>query len=150
MGVLFDYFAAPSDDVAATALDSTAGPATAQPRVFEAITFRVDPVVQLGTLESLLTGVPYDTVAADPRCGYAVAEHEEGEVVVVTVTDQLQAALASADHRRLAEVAAPWSRTDEFQGAADPGELAESLAGLASLARSAQQRGDRLYCWICL
>lgn len=62
---------------------------------------------------------------------------------MVTVTDHLQAALA-ADESRLAEVAVPWSQTDEFGGAVESGELVEALRGMAALARNAHQRGDRL------
>lgn len=60
MGVLFDYFAAPDDAAAATVIDVIGGPADA---TFPTVALKgIDPVVQLGTLESLLTGVDYETV----------------------------------------------------------------------------------------
>lgn len=146
MGVLFDYFAAPDDVVAATVIDVIGGPAEA---AFPTVAMKgVDPFVQLGTLESLLTGVDYDTVVG--RGSEPVAMADSGERLVVAVSVGLLAALSTADDARLREVAEPWSRTDEFDGRADPADLATILTGLAELARTATTRGDRLYCWVCL
>jgi hypothetical protein len=146
MGVLFDYFAAPDDDTAATVIDVIGGPAEAS---FPTVALKgVDPFVQLGTLESLLTGVDYDTIIGhvpDP-----VAMGDGGERLVTAVSGGLSAALSTADDARLREVAEPWSRTEEFGGHADPSDLATALTGLAELARTATTRGDRLYCWVCL
>jgi hypothetical protein len=150
MGVLFDYFAAPSDEAAASALETVGGPAAAPTGSFDAVTFRVDPVVQLGKLESLLTGLAYEAVTSDPRSGHAVAVGNEGEQFVLAVTDRLQAAIASADDARLSAVAVPWSQTEEFWGMGDPGDVADGLRRLASLARNAVERGERLYCWVSL
>ena len=56
MGVLYDYFAASSDEVAAAVIELPGGPGAAG-RSFDTITGNgVDPVVQMGTLEALLTG----------------------------------------------------------------------------------------------
>jgi len=68
---------------------------------------------------------------------------------VVTLTDELQTALADADGARLASVAVPWSHTEEFFGQGDPQILAGLLHELAELARRARNRGERLYCWVC-
>ena len=68
----------------------------------------------------------------------------------MTVTDELQQAVASSDSGRLAEVAVPWSETDEFFGAGNPVALTEFLTALAELARAAIARGERLYCWSCV
>ena len=43
----------------------------------------IDPVVQISTLEALLTGRAYDDVVADPRSGHAIEVRDEGERVVV-------------------------------------------------------------------
>lgn len=146
MGVLFDYFAAPDDAVAATVLDVVGGPAEA---AFPTVALKgVDPFVQLGTLESLLTGVDYDTIAGHDTAPVAMAD--DGERLVVAVRGDLLAALSGADDARLREAAEPWSRTEEFGGHADPSDLATTLSGLADLARTAAARGDRLYCWVCV
>lgn len=146
MGVLFDYFAAPDDAVAATVIDVVGGPAEAG---FPTVALKgVDPFVQLGTLESLLTGVDYDIVAGRDIAPVAMAD--DGERLVVGVSGDLHAALSAADDVRLREVVEPWSRTEEFGGHADSSDLATTLSGLAELARTATTRGHRLYCWVCV
>ena len=149
MGVLFDYFAAPSDELAATTIDVLGGPDGDSELQFETVPLKgLDPVVQLGELESLMTGVDYETIADGPRSGHAVAIRDEGERLVLTITDELQAALAEATDDRLREVAEPWSRT--FWGDPDPNDVATVLGWLATLARSARSRDERLYCWVCV
>jgi hypothetical protein len=181
MGVLFDYFAAKSDEEAATVIDRVGGPGTqavtvppsagakrgsfARKRstagtsfgtdpglvVYDTVSVKgIDPVVQLGTLEELLTGRSYDEIANDPRSGHAVETRDGGERVVCTITDSLMTALAQASGEALQRIAEPWSQTEEFWGAADPDELAEILGDLAGLARRAQANGRRLYCWVCV
>lgn len=147
--VLLDYFAAPSDDAARAAID--VGPASA-PHSFPTVALTgVDPAVSLGKLEELLTGADYDSVVDGPRAAQAVEVRNDGELVVVTLTDELQAALAGADEVRLREVAAQWSRIEEFHLAdEEPADLTAALVELAALAKAATDRGDRLYCWICV
>jgi hypothetical protein len=169
MGVLFDYFSAASDEVAASTIDLVGGPGaplagSLQPGManvhqtgasggapFDTVDAKgIDPAVQLWTLEALLTSRDYDQIAAGPRAGKALVIRDEGEGVVVTLTDELQDALAAADDAQLASVAVPWSQTEEFWGQDDPQMLAELLHELAELARRARSRDERLYCWICV
>ena len=110
----------------------------------------IDPVIQMGTLEAVLTGEPYDLIARRPRAGHVLAERGQGQALVVTLTDELQAALAAAPRDQIVAAAAPWSHDEEWDGLADPEILADFLVELADLARQAGQRGERLYCWICL
>ncbi len=117
---------------------------------FDTVHGFVDPVVQLGTLEELLTGRPYDDVVDDPRSGHVVASRDGGERLVVTLTDALAAALREASDDRLAEVAVPWVQTEEFWDEGDPDVAAEFLRDLAALARRAHAHGRCLYCWICV
>jgi hypothetical protein len=156
MGVLFDYFAADSDEQAASAIDRLGGPgaATAPPapaQTFDTVSVKgIDPAVQMGTLEELLTARPYDDIVEQPRSGHTLAIRDGGERLVLTLTDSLTSALAEASPERLAEVAVPWSRTEEFWGGADPDTLTEILRDLAGLARRAQAGSQRLYCWVCV
>ncbi len=86
MGVLFDYFAADSDEQAASVIDQVGGPVSRatlrEPKrkrglfgrkgesapatvesAFDTVSARgVDPVVHLAVLEELLTGTPFDLV----------------------------------------------------------------------------------------
>jgi len=179
MGVLFEYFAADSDEVAASVIDRLGGPGAcavppapsitrrrlfrravdqapalrenAPELVFETVSVKgIDPVVQLGTLEELLTGRPYDDIVEDPRSGQEVATRNGGERLVLTLTESITTALAEAGNDRLSGVAVPWSRTEEFWGAGDPEVLASFLGDLAGLARRARARDQQLYCWVCV
>ncbi|MGH3392297.1 MAG: hypothetical protein ACRDOO_25785 [Actinomadura sp.] len=146
MGNLYDYFAAPDDAAAASTFDLLGGPAAGG---FDTVAVKgIDPVVQMGTLEELLTGRSYDEIAEDPRQGADVREgSDETAHGVLTLTGSLAAALADADRQRLAEVAEPWAETEEFWGDADPEILTGVLCELAELARRARDRGHGLYCW---
>jgi hypothetical protein len=155
MGVLFDYFSAPSDEVAATAISRAGGPSESSedtPRLPPFDTLQstgIEPAVMLGKLEALLTGRDYKEIFDGPRAHKALAIEDDGEKVVETLTDELQAALAGADNERLAAVVVPWSEIDELKGAAPEG-LACWLGEFAELARRARNRGERLYCWVCV
>lgn len=153
MGVLSDYFAADSDAQAASAIDLEAGPGHPT-AAFDAVDGKgIDPVVMMGTLQELLTGTPYSEIVRDPRSGKGPAIRDEGEQVVLTLTDGLQAALAEADPERLAPVAQSWSETEEFRGPIPPEEVAyvnTFLVDMSGLARRAQAKSRRLYCWICV
>ncbi|WP_432994147.1 hypothetical protein [Dactylosporangium sp. CA-233914] len=146
MGVLTDYFAAASDERAAAVLGTSGGPYDAGLALPVVEAKGIDPVVHLGTLEELLTGVPYAEIVEGPRSGHC-AGSAEGDDIVLAVTDELQRALAQAPPDGFASVAEAWARHVPY---ADPVFLADFLRELAALARAARERGDRLYCWICL
>lgn len=179
MAVLFDYFSAASDEQAATVIDRPGGPGRAYaalapqdssrrglfrrrssgwsgPATDTGVQFftvfgdGIDPVVQMGTFEELLTGRAYDDIVEDPQSGRTVADRDGGERLVLTLTDRLRDALAAASPERLAELAVPWSQTEEFCGQGDPEVLATFLNSLAGLARQAQDKHERLYCWVCV
>lgn len=178
MGVMYEYFAAPSDATAAEMVQAgPGGPLPASPALLEALragdrealrlamrpkvrlsdsdvlvlaTKGIDPVIQMRTLEALLTGEQYDVIAGRPRAAHVVADRDQGAALVVTLTDELLAALAAAPRDQIVAAAAPWSEDEEFYGQADPEVLAGFLLELADLARQADRRGERLYCWTCL
>ena len=49
----------------------------------------IDPVIQMGTLEALMTGEQYDVIAGRLRAAHPVAESDQGAALVVTLTDEL-------------------------------------------------------------
>lgn len=179
MGVLFDYFAADSDEDAALAIDRLGGPgahsapnkqalpqrrgwfrrvpappdtpAGLTPAAFDTVQDTgIDPVVQLGTLEELLTGRPYDEVVADPRSGHQIALRDNGERAVCAVTHTLTQALANLPRARARDIAVAWAQTEEFWGAADPDDLQSVLLDLSALAARARANSQSLYCWACV
>lgn len=179
MGVIYDYFAADSDEQATSVIDRIDGPrasaasppgeasrhglfrrrgervvpqeSTPDPVLDTVPGHGIDPVVQMGTLEELLTGRSYsDEIARDPRSGHTVAVRDGGDRHVLTLTQSLATALAGASDERLAEIALPWSQTEEFWGDADPEVLTDFLHSMAALARRADANQQLLFCWVCV
>jgi hypothetical protein len=149
MGINTDYFVASSDELAASLLEG--GPSESSAEVPMVETKGLDPTVVMGTLESLLTGRDYDAVVENPRQGLDVASDDDG-VWVIALTDELRDALAAADEGRLRIVGAELALTEEIDArdADDVAALVDVLTGLASLARIARERGEGMYCWMCL
>ncbi|WP_163543497.1 hypothetical protein [Occultella kanbiaonis] len=147
MSVIFDYFAAKSDREAAAVIGREGGPASEHEVVQSP---GIDPVVRLGKLEEILTGRPYGDIAQDPRIAQPVALQNEGQRVVVGLTDGIAAGLASATQASLALAAITWADTEEFWGMTAPEDLIPFLTDLSALARTARADDSRLYCWICV
>jgi hypothetical protein len=153
MGIRTEYFAAPTDEVAATALHTPGGPSepdqrTDMPR-FDAVAVpSVDPFVMLGGLAGVLSGRPYGEVTAHPRHGALVGSGGDEGPWVVTVSQTLADELAVAGPTRLAQAAREWSTATP--PAAAPRNLAAALLPLAALAARAADEGYALYCWTSL
>ncbi|WP_437097432.1 hypothetical protein [Streptomyces sp. enrichment culture] len=178
VGVMYDYFSAASDESAATTIDLPGGPDGAgaklpmpipeivrrygrdglrellRPQLRLAETgFHVvatkgfDSTTDLGAIERILTGVDFDEFLARPRTSHVVAERDGGERLVLTISDELQCVLARVEASELTAAARLWV---EEQGSGDTDVLGGLLHELAELARGAQRRGERLYCWICV
>ncbi|WP_436532736.1 hypothetical protein [Actinoplanes sp. HUAS TT8] len=174
VSVLTDYFAAPSDGVAATAVDG-------QPRLLDLTPedvaagkalYRMSPdealrpqvkIAQSGTLvvqskgvdstrlarlEQILTGRPDDEVKADPRQAALVAPAEEDidGCLVLSVSDTVRDALASLEPAAQPQVARQWADA-EFD-AASAESLTMLLGALAELAQRAVAENNRLYCYV--
>ena len=155
MGILYEYFAAGSDEAAVRVLDVTGGPIAANSKrngnhrwdVIDGVA--IEPTVNLADLEELLTGVEYDDIVENPRAGDTVASvHDQG--LVITVTDSLLGALAALPIGRIAALAGDWSHAEEFGGEASPGDLTKFLTEFSALAKRAAAREERLYCWVSL
>lgn len=141
MGLLTEYFAAPTDEAAAV-VDADSIP----PHAVDG--GGIEPVVHLGTLEELLTGRTFEEVLDDAPAS-PVADRHGGEELVLRLTDALVRALADVSDGQLDEVAVPWSQTDELTGT-DPADLAAFGRRLSALARRARADGGHVYCWLSL
>lgn len=143
MSVLSDYFSAPSDEAAASVvavlLRETGYDVLEMNGLF--------PNYHLLPVEAFLTGRTEEAVKAGPRHGKLLASVDDYQVVVVTVSDELTARLAAASSEQLARAAESWSTFEDFRGS-DTSGLAGFLGDLASLARRAIARSERLYCKI--
>jgi hypothetical protein len=109
----------------------------------------IEPTVPIAALEALLTGRALEENLQE-TLGLTIAERDRGELVVVRLTDTLQAALAHASDDELAVAVDRWAQTEEFWGQGDPAILRPQVRELAEIARNAAQQGLRLYCWLCL
>jgi len=153
MGIRTEYFAAPTDEVAATALRVPGGPSepdlsTDLPR-FDSVTVpSMDPFVMLGGLAGVLSGRPYGEVTAHPRHGVLVGSAGDEGPWIVTVSQTLADELAMASPTRLARAVREWTVT--APPAVPPRQLAAALLPLAELAVRAADAGHGLYCWTSL
>ena len=64
----------------------------------------------------------------------------------------MQQSSVEADHETIDRVVPEWLRTEEFGATAgwSAPEVARIVGDLAGLARRAKERGDKLYCWVCV
>ncbi|HTW98993.1 MAG TPA: hypothetical protein VMD59_09460 [Acidimicrobiales bacterium] len=150
MGVICDYFVAPSDEIAAASVSE--GPSERLPA--ELASEVVDgtgimPVVEMCSLEALLTARTYAEVRAERRGDEPVAMEDDGGRVVVRLAASLVQVLAAAEPERLETAARQWSETAEL-ARTDAGPTVQFAERLAALARLGSGRGFGLYCWICV
>ncbi|MBT2264383.1 hypothetical protein [Rhodococcus erythropolis] len=160
MSAITDYFTARTDEHATSALE---GLVDLEPAVIEANDASrpriqlaasgtpvlqakgVDPVVTLGRLEASLTARPYDEVSKGPRCGKLVAMSEDGDTLVLTVSDQLRDSLAELDAEGIAAAAATWA-IDETSEPSEESVL--FLTAFAELAARAVAQGEQMYSYV--
>ncbi|MFD7324770.1 hypothetical protein ACFV9D_27385 [Streptomyces sp. NPDC059875] len=146
---LCDYFSATDDQAAVAVLQTPGGPGQAELDVV--FLKNIDPVVAIAQLEAIMTGCSYDEAGERPRSGKVLSEPEDGPPFVVSLTDTLIDALATASQDDLVRFAKLWSMTEELRqigiGAEVTADVLEALAGLAQRAQASDQR---LYCWWAL
>ncbi|WIX83072.1 hypothetical protein QRX50_21085 [Amycolatopsis carbonis] len=145
--MLYIYFTATSDDEAATALEAPEGPAA----LFPTAAFNgIDPNMQVPRAESFLTGVGEEAAADNPRAMKLLAEVGEGEVVLVTLTDEFRDAIAATDQPRRRELADFWSHAEDLGGEASAEDLLPVVDELAALAKQAKPTNGHLYCYVAV
>jgi hypothetical protein len=144
--VMCDYFSAASDEVAVGVLDAPGGPDAS---VFDVLSLKdVDPVVVMPRLEGILTDCTYDEACARPRSGQLLSDPEAEGAFVISVSDTLRDALATASDDQLGVAAGPFAAVEEL-GFTHTKTL-ELLNRLSGLARRAVAEERRLYCWWAL
>jgi hypothetical protein len=161
MGLLCDYFTAASNAQAEETIDWIGGPGDPPrgggPADGSQVAGRptvslpgIEPTIWMGKLEEILTGRSFDDILEDAT-GKVIASRDGGERVVVLLTASLQNALAGLDDETVDAVAAQWAAPDEFYGTGTDTELAAStLRDLVQLVRVGRERGEALYCWVCV
>lgn len=165
MGVLYDYFRAADAASVMRALERTDGNSPVvgdEPAVFDGVEAKgVDPAVVLGKLVAAINRVPWrvdlvqDTTvwptgpAPDPN-----SDHDEDDPWmtgpwVSELDPGTRDALAGVRDADVSAVVVEWARADELRGASVE-DLRPLVEELVELARRAIERGERLYCWMCL
>jgi hypothetical protein len=158
MGVLYDYFRAPSDDVVVALMDKHDGdsPGGIDGWATPVVDLKaVDPSIVLSQLVGFVAGRLSPAVSARDRLVWPAGGENDVEHQgpwVTRLADEVRDALAGLDEARLVEVATAWTGIEEFRHYDD--NTVESSAGiitlLVGLARGARDAGEHLYCWICL
>ncbi|MFI9558917.1 hypothetical protein [Nonomuraea endophytica] len=155
MGVLFDYFRAPSREAATVRPDigrADLTPARGQP-TFDAVGVKgIGPGIELAQLIGLIQEVPWTLDLVDlipvypsPEGAPTIADERSPyldgpgiDELPVSVRD----VLAGVDDARLPDLAGRWLESDS--------EYALTLIqDLVSLARRAKESDELLYCWMC-
>lgn len=152
MGNFYDYFSAPTPEVAAAVIDWESGPGS-PPENIAPLPYvdaeSVDPAVLIGRLEALLTDRTLEEVAERPS-RQPIAIKDGGMQLVLAVHDQLTEALATTDPANDDAIASEWATAEEFWGYGDPAYLSDRISQLRDLAIGAREAGHQLYCWTCL
>lgn len=141
MSTVIDFFVAPDDTSAATALEVRPGPAHESLSVGN---FDVEEAVV--EWECLLVGGTFaDLVdAGEPR---TVGERDEDECLVFALSPRLCAALAAAEESRLRDLALSWVEWRARDGEVFDPEIAHGIVGdLAALAGRAGRHEQGVYC----
>jgi hypothetical protein len=74
----------------------------------------IEPSVNLGMFETLLTGKTSEQRLADPKSYPLLASADDHQVVVIGLADDFVRALSAAQEADLRQLAQPWSRIEEF------------------------------------
>jgi hypothetical protein len=121
------------------------------PPDWPAIEFKRLETVKLGTLESILTGVPYDDIDQNDLHNLVREGGSEGPWIS-RLRQPLVDALSTLEDSQIPAAAAAWADTDEFKvlpsDKASPAvidDLSGGLAEMRGLAQVGRERGDPIF-----
>lgn len=153
MGVLYDYFRAPSDDAAIALIGEIGGGPVVvadSSRTVDAVDLKgIDPGVALGSLVGFVRGVHRrkDLVRSD-----LLWSLDEQGPWLLSIDDDTRDALAAITDDQVPALSAQWGRIEELasDGPLPGGQLIPVINAISGLAGRARDAGDHLYCWCCL
>ncbi len=140
-GLVFYYFVASSPEAAADVVLAPGGPAAQAGTV---AVNDVEPVVQLGKLEEILTGVPYEQVVDGADDRPAPPPERTGDWTVLGTSQALQRKLTHLGPAQRRAAAEEWSGTEEMRGVG-PDRLAQVVDALCALCRLADRKAELVY-----
>lgn len=161
MGLLCDYFIAPTSEAAAAVVLWPSGPSVPPTRgrlirrpvaaPLPSLSLPgIEPTMWMMKLEEVLTGRTFDDMLAT-QAAHPLASERGGQLLVVALSENLQRAVTELADEALPAVAVQWAAEDEDYGtAADPADAEVALRDLRALFRMASQQLWRCYCWVCV
>ncbi|MBU2664914.1 hypothetical protein KOI35_15535 [Actinoplanes bogorensis] len=153
MGVLYDYFRAPSLAQVRAHMDENDAHSPV-PGTFDGIELKnFDPGVVLGRLVGFVTGQEWNTELVRDRLIWPEGAEQDMEYEgpwVVVLPDGVRDILAGIPAERMTELAERWAAIDELSPHADPEFMRELVSEFAALAARARENDDSLFCWMSL
>ncbi len=153
MGVLYDYFRAPSAAEVRRHLDEHDG-SSPVPATFDGIELKtIDPAVILGQLVGFAIGQEWGLDLVNERLIWPEGAEQDMEYQgpwASSLDDRARDVLAGIPADQVSDLAERWAAVEEFGGYADPEFLREVVADFVALAARAREHGESLYCWSCL
>jgi hypothetical protein len=164
MGVLTDYFRAPSRATVIAALGDDPYSPLDKPSGFDGLALKgIDDAVLLVRLVAAILDTEWSLDLADSTVIYPPAETKPSdwtslpadspwatEPWVTELSAETRGVLASLEPERVPSVAAEWASAEEFHGTMPLDYAAETIVALKELATRAAAADELLYCWICL
>ncbi|MFF5078830.1 hypothetical protein ACFY36_17390 [Actinoplanes sp. NPDC000266] len=152
MGVLTDYFRAPSVEAVQRELTlSDGGPLLS---AYDSVEAKwIDTSVVLGKLIAFIRDEPWHPhIVSDrliwPEGGEQDTSHEGPWATILD--DGTRDTLATIAPARVPSLGARWAAIEELQPNTDPLYFAELIRELSALADRARQAGEPLFCWMSL
>ncbi|MFD1371061.1 hypothetical protein [Actinoplanes sichuanensis] len=153
MGVLYDYFRAPSvADVCRHMSERDAS--SPVPEVFDGFELKgIDPSVTLGMLIAFSADQEWSVGLVNERVIWPEGRDQDTEYGgpwASVLNDRVRDVLADIPADRVSALAERWAAIEEFSGRGDVVLLRELMADFTTLAVHAREHGESLYCWSCL
>lgn len=104
----------------------------------------IDPVVQLATLETLLTSRNYSE--RSPFYSRCIVGEPDSDYAVIQVDASLVQAVMNAEPERLLELAESWAEENKMDARVRPSDMKAFLIEFQELCSESCDVGD-LYCW---
>ncbi|GLW29420.1 hypothetical protein [Actinoplanes regularis] len=153
MGVLYDYFRAPSVAEVRRHMDENDA-SSPVPVTYDGIELKaIDPDVVLGKLVAFAIGQEWSLDLVNERLIWPENGEQDPEFEgpwASRLEDRARDVLADIPADRVSELATRWAAVEEFHGYGDPEFLREVVADFIALAARAREHGESLYCWSCL
>lgn len=167
MGVLTDYFRAPSRAAVIAALGDDLYSPLDGASGFDGLALKgIDDAVLLGQLIAAILEVEWTPDLSRSTVVYPPAETKPADREafsdlpadspwvtgpwVTELSAETRDVLASLDAERVPSVAATWAAAEEFGGSMPVDSAAETIVAFRELAARAADANELLYCWICL